>query len=249
MSEQVSPDSGPKTVQTTRTPFSLKKLLIAGVILLVLAMAGFNVYRIMNKDVVAVSAARVTEQHLVEMIPASGTVAADDKEIIYSEVSGTVQGINVRMGDKVTAGQVLLDLYIPNAEQRLAEARSALASAESALYQVRSGGKTSDQVVAEFALSQAESAYDNSITREQVAAILYKYAQYQGYDVSVGEDTNILSYNDAFDISEYAYPALQWTGGTGIIVGDDYGNLNPLSSVTRAEVAAILARFSENAAS
>lgn len=88
----------------------------------------------------------------------------------------------------------------------------------------------------------------DSITREQTAAILHKYAQYKGYDVSIGEDTNILSYNDAFDISEYAYPALQWTGGTGIMVGDDYGNLNPQSPVTRAEVAAILARFSKTAA-
>jgi len=88
----------------------------------------------------------------------------------------------------------------------------------------------------------------DSITREQAATILFKYAQYKRYDVSIGEETNILSYNDAFDISEYAYPALQWTVGTGIIVGDDYGNLNPQSPVTRAEFAAILARFSKNAA-
>jgi multidrug resistance efflux pump len=68
--------------------------------------------------------------------------------------------MNVQMGDKVTSGQVLLELYIPNAEQRLAEARSALASAESALYQVRSAGKTSDLIAAEIAFSQAESTYE-----------------------------------------------------------------------------------------
>lgn len=92
MSEQLSSKVISETVQTAKTPFSLKKkLLIGGGILLVLIMVGFNVYRIKNKDVVEVSAARVTDQHLVEKIPASGNVATNDKEIIYSEVSGTVR--------------------------------------------------------------------------------------------------------------------------------------------------------------
>jgi len=201
LTQQVSPDSGAETIQAARTPFSLKKkLLIAGAILLVLAMAGFNVYRIMNKDVVAVSASRVTEQHLVEKIPASGTVATDDKEIIYSEVSGTVKGINVQMGDKVTAGQVLLDLYIPNAEQRLAEARSALAAAESSLYQVRSAGKTSDLVAAEFALSQAESAYNIEKADLQRLQTLYDAGAISKFDLDQGQaefNTSSMAYDKA----------------------------------------------------
>ena len=43
---------------------------------------------------------------------------------------------------------------------------------------------------------------------QEMAAMLYRYAQYKGYDVSIGEDTNILSYPDAFDVSEYAIPAV-----------------------------------------
>jgi len=85
---------------------------------------------------------------------------------------------------------------------------------------------------------------DDPITREQMAAILYRFAQYKGYDVSVGEETNILSYNDAFDISEYAIPAMQWACGAGIIQGS-YGSLMPLSDATRAEIAAIIQRFQE----
>jgi len=84
---------------------------------------------------------------------------------------------------------------------------------------------------------------NDPITREQLAVMLYNYAQYKGDDVSVGEDTNILSYNDALKISDYAYPALQWACGTDIINGDDQNKLNPQSSATRAEVAAILERF------
>ena len=84
------------------------------------------------------------------------------------------------------------------------------------------------------------------ITREQFAVMLYNYAQYQGYDVSVGEDTNILSYTDAFDISNYAYPAMQWACGAGIINGMGDGTLAPQGQTTRAEAATMLMNFCEN---
>ena len=86
---------------------------------------------------------------------------------------------------------------------------------------------------------------DDQITREQMAAILYRYAKYRGLDVSVGENTNILSYDDALDISEYAVPAMQWACGAQIIHGAD-GRLTPGAKATRAQVAAILHRFCEN---
>ena len=80
------------------------------------------------------------------------------------------------------------------------------------------------------------------ITREQLAAILWRYAKYKGYDVSVGEDTNILSYEDAFSVSEYAIPAIQWACGAGLMQGDR-GCLMPASHATRAQVAMMLMRF------
>ena len=86
-----------------------------------------------------------------------------------------------------------------------------------------------------------------SITREQMAAILYRYAQYKKYDVSVGEDTNILSYADAQSVSAYAIPAMQWAGGAGIVNGSD-GKLNPQNNATRAEVATMLMRYCEKVA-
>ena len=85
---------------------------------------------------------------------------------------------------------------------------------------------------------------NDDITREQLVTILYRYAQYKGYDVSVGENTNILSYDDSFSISEYAYPALQWACGAGIISGDD-GSLLPQNNATRSQVAVILQRFND----
>ncbi|NLH00744.1 MAG: hypothetical protein GX488_02375, partial [Clostridiales bacterium] len=89
-------------------------------------------------------------------------------------------------------------------------------------------------------------APDNRITREQLAVMLCNYAKFKGYDVSVGDDTNILSFNDALSISNYAYPAMQWACGNGIINGDTAGNLNPGGYATRAEVAAMLERFIQN---
>ena len=86
---------------------------------------------------------------------------------------------------------------------------------------------------------------DDAVTREQLAVILYRYAVYKGYDVSIGEDTNILSYADFADLSEYAIPAMQWACGAGIITGVTNSTLVPQGEATRAQVAAMLMRFCE----
>ena len=86
------------------------------------------------------------------------------------------------------------------------------------------------------------SGLDQNLTREQLATMLYRYAQYKGCDVSVGENTNILSYSDVSSVSEYAMEAMQWACGAGIIGGKD-GLLDPAGNATRAEVAMMLMRF------
>ncbi|MBM6681626.1 S-layer homology domain-containing protein [Pseudoflavonifractor capillosus] len=87
---------------------------------------------------------------------------------------------------------------------------------------------------------------DDPITREQLAVMLHRYAQHEGYDVSIGEDTNILSYADAFTVSEYAVSALQWACGAGIISGTGDGStLTPQGEATRAQAATVLMRFCE----
>ncbi len=88
---------------------------------------------------------------------------------------------------------------------------------------------------------------EDTITREQLATVLYRYAQYKGYDVSVGEDTNILSFDDAFEISAWAFPAMQWACGAGILQGDGT-SLIPAECATMAQAAALLMRFVENVA-
>ena len=92
---------------------------------------------------------------------------------------------------------------------------------------------------------------NDAITREQMVTIMFRYAKYKGYDVSVGENTNILSYGDAYDVAEWAIPAMQWACGSGMIQGIADGstmNLVPQGNATRAQAAAILQRFVENVA-
>ena len=88
---------------------------------------------------------------------------------------------------------------------------------------------------------------DGSVTREQLAVMLYRYAVKTGMDVSVGEDTNILDYADFLDRSDWAVSALQWALGSGVLDDED-GYLNARRAVTQAEAEEIFARFSDLAA-
>lgn len=87
---------------------------------------------------------------------------------------------------------------------------------------------------------------NDPVKREQLAAILHRYAVYKGYDVSIGENTNILSYTDFEQLSEWAIPAMQWACGTGIINGTSESTITPQGEATRVQVAAMLQRFCEN---
>ena len=80
------------------------------------------------------------------------------------------------------------------------------------------------------------------LTREQLAAILWRYAQYEKRDVSAGEETNLLSYADAQDVSSYAVVPMQWACGEGLIQGSS-GKLTPKSTTTRAQAATVLVRY------
>ena len=84
----------------------------------------------------------------------------------------------------------------------------------------------------------------NSITREQLAAILYRYAQYKGYDTTQG-GMAIREFTDYDGISEYAMPALGWAVNAGLMQGS--GNqIMPFGTAARAQVATILMRFIQN---
>lgn len=85
---------------------------------------------------------------------------------------------------------------------------------------------------------------NDKVTREQLAAILYRYAQYKKYDVSGANSLD--GYTDVQSVSSYAVPALQWANAAGVVTGKSGNKLDPKGNATRAEVAAMLMRFCEN---
>lgn len=92
-------------------------------------------------------------------------------------------------------------------------------------------------------VSENEFAPNDNLTREQMAAIIYRYIKFKGKDVSVGENTNILSYTDAESVSEYAVEAICYAVGSGLMKGDSETTLNPSGTATRAETATIIMRL------
>ena len=156
---------------------------------------------------------------------------------------GVMQGVSdTRFGPHLTATRAMMATILwrmegspaPTAEARFTDVRSGQWYSEAVAWTAQSGVYT----------GYVDGSFrpNDSITREQLAAILYRYAKYKGVDVSVGEDTNILSYADAAEISDYAFPAMQWACGAGVMQGSN-GNLLPRGRATRAQIAAMLHRY------
>jgi hypothetical protein len=82
------------------------------------------------------------------------------------------------------------------------------------------------------------------VTREQLAAILYRYAQYKGYDVT--KTASLTAFTDAGSISSWAQTAVQWAVAEGLITGTTATALSPATGASRGTVATILMRFIEN---
>ena len=91
--------------------------------------------------------------------------------------------------------------------------------------------------------SETTFSPNEPVTREQTAAILYRYAQYKGYDVEKTAD--LTAYADAAAIHSYAKNAMSWAVAAGILNGVSSTSLEPAGSATRAQVATVLTRFAQ----
>ena len=95
-------------------------------------------------------------------------------------------------------------------------------------------------------VSDTQFVPGDDITREQLAVILYRYATYQGYDVSQRADLS--GFVDAGTISTYAQEALSWANAQGLVLGFEDDSLRPQGTATRAQIAAVLMRFCQTVA-
>lgn len=128
-----------------------------------------------------------------------------------------------------------------------------LPSAKSATFTDVAGGKWYSEAVSWASSKDIVNGYGNgrfgpedTITREQMAAILYRYAKYKSYDVSAS--TSLSKYTDASQISAYAVESMTWANAAELITGTSSTTLSPKGSATRAQVAVVLMRFCNNIA-
>ena len=84
---------------------------------------------------------------------------------------------------------------------------------------------------------------DDVITREQIAVIMYRVAEYRGYDVTAAKTTDLSAFTDTASVSDYALDGMRWAVGYGLMVGRDGSRLEPKGKASRAESVTILARF------
>lgn len=94
--------------------------------------------------------------------------------------------------------------------------------------------------------SATQFAPNQNVTREQMAAILYRYAQYKGQETST-DQSGLEHFTDVNTVSSYAVPAMNWAVQNGLISGTSTTTLTPTGNATRAQVATILMRYQKNA--
>ena len=145
--------------------------------------------------------------------------------------------------EPLTRAMLVAILYRSEGEPQI-EASEAFADVDAGVYYADAVSWAKQNGIVN-GVTETEFDPDANITREQIAAIMHRYAQYKGYDVSVGEDTNILSFTDFDSISEYAVAPLQYAVGSGLMKGKSETTINPADNATRAEIAAVLRRFIE----
>lgn len=134
----------------------------------------------------------------------------------------------------MTRGMLATVLYRMSGET--AQAGSAFGDVESTAYYAQAVQWANDKGVISGTSSGVFSP-DQSVTREQLAAMLYRYA---GADA---ESADLSAYTDAGQISSYAADAVSWCISKGILTGSSATTLNPGGTATRAEVATMLTRF------
>ena len=165
----------------------------------------------------------------------------------YAYTKGLMDGVSTTQfapNSNLTRSMVVTILYRLEGEPRV--------TGSSGFTDVASGAWYADPVTWAAAngivngVSDTEFAPNTDITREQLAAILFRYAEYKGYDVS-GRDS-LTGYTDRSSISAYALDAMRWAVDEGLITGMTDTTIEPQGTATRAQCAAMLMRFIENVA-
>lgn len=163
------------------------------------------------------------------------------KAVEYVYANGMMNGTDTeRFSPAMTASRAMIVTILYRLEDGPAPALPEFTDVQSGVWYADAvGWASANGVVSGYGDGRFDP--DSPITREQLAVILYRYAQHKGLDVSARSTLDGLT--DAGAVSPYASEAMRWAVGSGLISGKGGGILDPSGSATRAESAAILMRF------
>ncbi len=162
----------------------------------------------------------------------------------YASENGLFNGVSPTMfspNSELTRAMLVTVLYRADNQPEVTEASEFEDVAEDAYYADAVAWAQANGIV--NGVSETEFAPDVKITREQIAAIIYRYAVYKGLEAADMQEN--LTFTDVDEISEFAVQAMNWIVGQEIIKGYEDSTVRPLNNATRAEATAILQRFLE----
>ena len=199
---------------------------------------------------VSVSAAFTKSEEKPEQIAGFTDVLTTDwfaDAVQYAVDNGMMNGTSettFRPNGTTTRGMIVTILYRLEKEPAVDNGAGFADVAADQYYADAVAWASANDIVTGY--SEEKFGPDDSITREQFAAILYRYAQYKKIDVTATADLS--GYADAAQISAYAETAMKWANGEGLITGVTDTMLKPAGNATRAQAATILMRFCEEVA-
>jgi len=189
-------------------------------------------------DVRFIVTKKITVSTTFSDVPSDNTFAAD---IAYVSQKGLMSGKGGGMfkpQDAITRGQLVTILYRLEGQPAVSGTGFSDVAAgsycENAVKWAAANGITNGGKDGAF-------KPNDPITREQLAAFLYRYNNHKGYDVSKRADLS--TFSDGAAVASYAKDALSWANGAGLVNGTSDGKLNPSRGATRGQAAAILHRF------
>ena len=179
-----------------------------------------------------------------ESLPFTDVAAGDwfYDDVVYAYGKGLMNGTDTTTfapNNTTTRAMVVTMLYRMEGEPAVSAAVSFEDVATDAYYNKAVAWASQNDIVS--GMSDTTFAPNNAITREQMASVLYRYAQYKGIDTSTRGDLS--KFSDASAVSSYAEHTLSWANGVGLIGGMTDGTIAPQAGATRAQVAAIMTRL------
>lgn len=233
LSWEVSDPALAEIVESSATSATIKALAVGKVSI----TAGIGAYKAAVDVTITDEKYEALKSKFTDM---EGHWAKDD--VVMAAYRGLFNGVSGTLfapEDAITRGQVVAVLYRMEGSPAAATAAAFTDVPATAYYAAAINWAAEKGIVK--GVSADAFAPEDAITREQLAAILYRYAQYAELDVSA--TTELDAYTDADAISAYAVDAVTWAIATGLIQGTSTTTIEPSGMATRAQAAVILIRF------